>query len=150
MLDRPVAAEDQDQQAAAERLTAARALLASDKPELKTFFDALFAAAAPDDLLRSTPDTLAALARTVFAAALAHQPGAIDVQLAPGPDPSLPEQLLIAVNDDRPFLYDSAVLAAVAGGARIRAAFHPIVTLAARGGLLSVIVLVMDAMANEP
>src|SRR5580704_5943395 len=149
MLDRPVAAEDQDQQAARDRLSEARALLAGDKPELKTFFEALFAAAAPDDLLRSAPQALAGLTRTVFAAAMAHQGGAIDVQLAPGPDAGLPEQLLIAVNDDRPFLYDSAVLAAVAGGARIRAAFHPIVTLAARGGLLSVIVLVMDAMANE-
>ena len=121
--------EDRDQREAQERLSAARLLLASEPDLLRAFFDSLFAAAAPDDILRSAPEALAALARNVFALAARHRPGAADVHLTAGPDAGEPEQIVVAVNDDRPFLYDSALLAAIAGGARIRATFHPIVPI---------------------
>jgi glutamate dehydrogenase len=134
-----------DQLNATERLRAARDLLVTAAEQ--EFFDALFAAAAPDDILRSSPGALAALARTSFAIAAQRQPGTIDVRVLAGPDPAEPEQIVVAVNDDRPFLYDSAMLAAAAAGARIRAAFHPIVTL--KGVAASVIVLMLDAMPAE-
>ena len=51
---------------------------------------------------------------------------------------------MVAVNDDRPFLFDSALAAAIAAGARIRAAFHPILDM--NGKPTSVIVLVLDAV----
>ena len=154
MLDTPIAtAEDQDQRVARDRLGAARTLLQQEKPELIAFFEALFAAAAPEDIMRATPEALATLARTAFTAAAEHKQGGIEVRLVPGPNPSEPEQVLIAVNDDRPFLYDSALLSAIASGARIRAAFHPIVTIGgarrsedeAQEKKISVIVLVLDA-----
>ena len=40
----------------------------------------------------------------------------LDVVLLSGPDPKEPQDMLVAVNDDRPFLYDSALRAAAAGG----------------------------------
>ena len=140
--------EDRDQRAAQERLRAARTQLASEPDALRTFFDSLFAAAAPDDILRSTPEALAALARGAFAIAAQHRPDTVDVRLVAGPDANEPEEMMEAVNDDRPFLYDSALLAAIAGGARIRASFHPIVPL--NGVATSVIVLIVDAIAAEP
>ncbi len=141
-------AEDPDQRAARERLTAARALLSDDTAALREFFDALFGAAAADEVLRFTPESLAALARAVHAIALEHRPGATELKLTAGPDPREPDQLVVGVNDDRPFLYDSALLAAIAAGARIRAAFHPVVRI---GGIVtSVIVLVIEKIAPEP
>jgi glutamate dehydrogenase len=55
--------------------------------------------------------------------------------------------LLVAVNDDRPFLFDSALRAATAAGARIRAAFHPIV--AHEGIATSLIVLMLDVVSDR-
>ena len=147
MLDTPIHdPDDQDQRAIREHLEAALAQLAQDKPDLKSFFAALFAASPPEDVLRSTPQALASMARAAFAVAMEHRPGAVDVRLLAGPSES--EQLLVAVNDDRPFIYDSALLAAIASGARIRAAFHPVVTL--NGRVISVILLVLDTLQNEP
>jgi glutamate dehydrogenase len=54
---------------------------------------------------------------------------------------------MVAVNDDRPFLFDSALAAVIAAGARVRAAFHPILDIA--GKPTSVIVLVLDAILGE-
>ena len=143
------ATEDRDQRAARERLSAGRDLLAAEAPPLREFYDALFATAAPEDILRSMPPALAALARSVFAVAARHTPGATEVRLIAGPDTAEPEQLVIAVNDDRPFLYDSALLAAIAGGARIRAAFHPVVAFGGQANKISVIALVVDALATD-
>src|SRR5581483_7926819 len=133
-----------DQNGARARLEEARTCQPSDTAGLGEFFDALFGAAAPEDILRSTPQALATLARNVFAVVGEHKPGGIDVRLLAGPDPRVPELIAVAVNDDRPFLYDSSVLAAAAGGGRIRAAFHPIVTL--NGIPTSVIVLVLEPL----
>ena len=51
--------------------------------------------------------------------------------------------LIIAVNEDRPFLFDSAVAAMIAGGAQIQSVFHPVLTV--NGRKLSLIVFVIDS-----
>ena len=89
------------------------------------FFDALFASAVPDDVLRARADQLAALAMALSAKTTRASPGqAWSSALDQGH-----ETVLVGINDDRPFLFDSALQAAMAGGARIRAAFHPIIEI---------------------
>ena len=55
------------------------------------------------------------------------------------------ETVLVSINDDRPFLFDSSLQAVMAGGGRIRAAYHPVIEL--DGVLTSVIALVCDTMS---
>ncbi len=74
------------------------------------------------------------------------QGGEIRIALLEGGDAQDPETVVVAVNDDRPFLFDSALAAAIAAGARIRMAFHPLLDIA--GKPTSVIVLVVDAIAE--
>ena len=133
-----------DDNAAQILLKEGRALLATN--DERRFFDALFAAAADEDVCRSRPDGLAALARIAWAEAKAHKQGDIQIALIQGSDVQDPESIMVAVNDDRPFLFDSALAAAIAAGARIRAAFHPILEIG--GKPTSVIVLVLDAVLN--
>jgi glutamate dehydrogenase len=57
------------------------------------------------------------------------------------------ESVLVSVNDDRPFLFDSSLQAVMAGGGRIRAAYHPVIEL--NGVLTSVIALVCDAVPAD-
>ena len=64
-------AETEDQRDADVRLHEARALLPNDGM-LQDFFDALFTGAVPEDILRSTPGQLAALAQAVWAQARAR------------------------------------------------------------------------------
>ncbi len=136
-------AETEEARTAADRIKEARALLPADAA-LTSFFDALFAHAVPDDVLRARADQLAALAMALLAQAQAHKPGESLVNaLEQGH-----ETVLVAINDDRPFLFDSALQAALAGGARIRAAFHPILDL--DGSRISLIALVCDAIPPEP
>ncbi len=52
------------------------------------------------------------------------------MSVLPCEDVQDPESVVVAVNDDRPFLFDTALAAAIAAGARIRAAFHPILDIA--------------------
>ena len=135
-------AETEEARNAADRIASARALLPQDEALLH-FFDALYTSAVPDDVLRARPDQLAALAMMLHAEAGRRARGAIHVAAL---DLSH-ETVLLGVNDDRPFLFDSALQAAMAGGARIRAAFHPMVDL--DGVRTSVIALVCDALAGE-
>ena len=72
---------------------------------------------------------LSALARQAWDEAKKHKAGDIQIALLPGNDIQDPESVLVAINDDRPFLFDSALAAAIAAGARIRAAFHPILDI---------------------
>ena len=130
-----------EDEAARNLLGQARALL--KKEGERTFFDTLFAGVASEDVTRSNADALAGLARTAWGQAEKHKPGGIDVSLEPGSDARDPECVVVAVNDDRPFLFDTALAAAIASGARIRAAFHPVVEISGRPA--SVIVLVVDA-----
>src|SRR5579871_2179528 len=126
-------------------LREARALLKDDAE--RNFFDALFGGAAGEDVTRSNPQGLAALARQAWDEAKKHKQGDIQLALLPGYDIQDPESVMVAVNDDRPFLFDSALAAVIAAGARVRAAFHPILDIA--GKPTSVIVLVLDAVLGE-
>lgn len=128
--------------AAQDLLIEARALLDSD--EERQFFDALFGGAASEDVSRNNAPGLAALARMAWTQARRHKAGDIQIALLPGSDAQDPESVVVAVNDDRPFLFDSALAAAIAAGGRVRAAFHPILDIA--GKPTSIIVLVLDAV----
>ena len=120
-----------------EALTQARAQVPA---QAQDFFDALTAGADVSGLgaadiafaVRTAQDVVQALGQAPARVALAH-----------GPDVSV----LVAVNDDRPFLFDSALAAAIAGGAQIRGVFHPILSLGGR--TLSIIVFVMDPVAHD-
>ena len=129
---------------AEERLAQARREIAHTG-DLATFFDALFAGADDEDILIS--ESLVKIAAAAKNVLDSHRVGEIDVVLLPGPDPKEPQDMLVAVNDDRPFLFDSALRAAAAGGGRVRAAFHPIVLH--QGRLISVIVLLLDVVATR-
>src|SRR3954471_24959216 len=133
-------AETEEARSAADRIKEARALLPSD-PALTAFFDALFANAVPDDVLRARADQLAALAMALQDEAQKRRAGeSLVTALDQGH-----ETVLVGINDDRPFLFDSALQAAMAGGARLRAVFHPILNIA--GSRTSVIALVCDSLA---
>ena len=135
-------AETEEAKSAADRIDHARALLPKDDALIQ-FFDALYASAVPDDVLRARPDQLAALAVILHGEKIKRVNGASHVVALEWSH----ETVLLGINDDRPFLFDSALAAAMAAGARIRAAFHPILNL---GGVkTSVIVLVCDALAEE-
>jgi glutamate dehydrogenase len=135
-------AETEEAKNAADRVTHARALLPQDDA-LIAFFDALYAGAVPDDVLRARPDQLAALAVMLHGESLKRSKGAIHVAALDWSH----ETVLLGINDDRPFLFDSALAAAMAAGARIRAAFHPVLDL--EGAKISVIALVCDTLVGE-
>ncbi len=134
---------------AEERLQAAGKLISDSA--LKNFFDALYSHAAPDDVNRYTPQALAALARLVFARASAHRKGDSSVALFTARDEDAAygenDTLMVAVNDDMPFLFDSFIAEATAGGGRLRAVFHPIIQLS--GQPVSVVVLVLEPIVSE-
>jgi glutamate dehydrogenase len=135
----------------AHELVAQSARETGDEPALRTFLESLYKNAAPEDLTRYTPGELAALARATFLRADARTPGMPLVALF---DPAAEaaayrhnETVLVAVNDDAPFLFDSLMSEAAAQGAGLRAVFHPVVSLG--GKSTSVIVLVMDPIVGE-
>jgi glutamate dehydrogenase len=124
------------------RIAEARALLPKDE-HLAGFFDGLYASAVPDDVLRARPDQLTQLAMALHAEAARRAKGEIHVAaLELGH-----ETVLVSINDDRPFLFDSTLAAGLAGGTRIRAAFHPIIDI--DGTRTSVIALVCDLLGEE-
>ncbi len=135
-------AETEEAKAAAERIAEARELLPQEA-QLQRFFDALYASAMPDDVLRARADQLASLAIAVHGETAKRAPGAIHVVALD----QAQETVLVGINDDRPFLFDSSLQAVMAGGGRIRAAFHPIIEL--NGVLTSVIALVCDALPAD-
>ena len=133
----------------------ARELLAQSAPgadpALSGFFDALYQNASPEDVTRYAQQELAELARLVFARAAARGPDETLVALF---DPKLEsgvyahnDTVLVAVNNDAPFLFDSPMAEVNMHGARLRAVFHPIVMMGGRK--TSVIVLVLDAVIGE-
>jgi len=136
-------ADTEEARAAQARTAEARALVDAKDAPLLEFFDALYANAVPDDILRTDARRLAALARALWAEAGKRAKGAIRVATLDDGH----ETVLVGINDDRPFLFDSALQAAIAGGARVRAAIHPIVTI--DGVRTSVIVLVADHLSDE-
>jgi glutamate dehydrogenase len=136
-------ADTEEARASALRIQEARVMMGKSDPDKVAFFDALYAGAVPDDILRTDAERLAALAKALWAEAGKRPKGAIRVALL---DDSF-ETVLVGINDDRPFLFDSALQAAIAGGARIRAAIHPIVTL--DGVRTSIIALICDTLVGD-
>ncbi|HSZ75230.1 MAG TPA: NAD-glutamate dehydrogenase domain-containing protein, partial [Rhizomicrobium sp.] len=149
-----------DEKDAARRLAAASTML---KGSEATFFDALFKNASAEDVTRLSPESLAALAHAVFTRSATRRTGETLVALF---DPrgyaneyAQNDTVLVAVNDDMPFLFDSLVAELNAQGARIRAAFHPIIRemrdgngRRAKNGAQaaeSVIVMVLDPILGE-
>jgi len=117
-----------------EALSQARAQLTLD---MRDFFDALYAGADTDGLAARDLALIAERARAVM-------------QEGPAPRLALSEtphfSMVVAVNDDRPFLFDSAVAAAIAGGAHIQSVFHPILTV--DGRKISLIVFIIDLLSE--
>jgi len=133
-------------------LDKARKLLAQGAdPALLAFFEALTRNAAPEDLTRYAPQELAALARLAFARVTSREPDTTLVALfdpaRETPEYARHETVLVAVNDDMPFLFDSLMGEVTVQGVQMRAVFHPIVAVAGRP--TSVIVLVMDTIVGE-
>ncbi|HEV2561378.1 MAG TPA: NAD-glutamate dehydrogenase [Rhizomicrobium sp.] len=155
----PALPNDDDARAAA-RLEAAAKFV---KADITDFFHTLFRGASPEDVTRYAPESLAALARLVFEQTATRKPGETLVRLAgfraQADDHARSETVLIAVNDDMPFLFDSLVAELNAQGARILALFHPVIAAtrdgdgarAAKGaiGRESTIVLVLDPVIGE-
>jgi glutamate dehydrogenase len=141
-------AKPDNSERASQRLAEARAIVAkSQDGPMAVFFDALFSGADADDILMWDGQALAKIAIAAKGVLDLHDFGQIDVKLLAGPNTNEPEDMLVAINDDRPFLFDSALRAAAAAGGRIRAAFHPIVMH--EGIPASVIVLMLDVVGNR-
>jgi glutamate dehydrogenase len=146
--DAAVVAHDDEAKAKASLKEAAR-LLAD--PGQSQFFEAFYTGAPPEDVTRYAPESLAALAAQVFAQSSGRKPGETFVTLidfnAQGRDLARKETVLVAVNDDMPFLFDSALAEMGAQGLRVHALFHPI--MGKDGARESVIALVLDPIADE-
>src|SRR5690349_4581228 len=86
-------------------------LLAREDAGLKSFVQAMCATAPPQDIIRYTVPALAALARLAYATAKPHRRGECIVKiLSPqteSKDYGRTESVLVAINDDMPFLFDS-------------------------------------------
>ncbi|MBI1328702.1 MAG: NAD-glutamate dehydrogenase [Alphaproteobacteria bacterium] len=123
--------DDQDTKADA-RLEAALSTVRSSAPDpaLVAFTEALFRRASPEDILSYSADSLAALALLAFQKSAIRKPGESLVDLftlhAEKAECTSNETVLIAVNDDMPFLFDSLIGLLTARGAKIQALFHPI------------------------
>ena len=115
-------------------LSAAASILKAAEPGLAAFFDAFYRGASPEDLTRYTPESLAALAGLVFAQSAVRKPGETLVTTfefqAQVAELTRREAVLVAVNDDAPFLFDSLMAEMNAAGARVHALFHPLMFVA--------------------
>jgi glutamate dehydrogenase len=142
---------DNNTRSKAQELIARSAEEAQGEPNIVAFLEALTKNAAPDDITRYTPQELAALARLIVTRIGTRASGESAVSLI---DPALEtpgftrkETILVAVNDDAPFLFDSLMGEIATQGFAVRAVFHPIVTVG--GWPVSVIVVVMDTIVEE-
>src|SRR5690348_6448058 len=89
-------AESEAAKGAKEKLAQARHLLPGDAA-LAAFFDALYAGAVPDDILRARPDQLTALALALWGEAGKRAPSASHVAALDLGH----ETVLVGINDDR-------------------------------------------------
>jgi glutamate dehydrogenase len=122
---------DDEDRAAAGRVEAACADLKSGSEELVAFCRAFYAGASSEDVARYASESLSALAQLVFDRSAVRRPGESLVELfdlrASESDHTLNETVLLAVNDDMPFLFDSLMGELAAHNIRAHALFHPIV-----------------------
>jgi glutamate dehydrogenase len=152
------AAQD-DEKLAAERIDLAAAILAKEGADsaFTAFLATLYRGAPPEDVTRYDAPSLVSLAHIAFKSFVHRKPGESFVSLHEF-QPTVEgtarkESVLVAVNDDMPFLFDSLIGEATAQGARILALFHPVIAAPhdAKGTTTrqSVIVLVLDHIADE-
>ncbi len=137
--------------AEAQHLIAQSAQAARHDPRLLAFLEALTHNAAVEDLTRFAPEELNALAKLALTRAIARTAGASLIALI---DPALEvpgytrkESVLVAINDDAPFLFDSLMGEVAAQGFSVRAVFHPILAIA--GQATSIIVVALDPILDE-
>ena len=104
---------------------------------MAAFFTAFTRYASPESLTHYTGSELAALIKRVFTLSAKRPSGTPLIEIF---DPSLSdpgfarsETIVVAVNDDIPFLYDSCTGEVRAQGASVTAAFHPLIALARDG-----------------
>ena len=155
-------ASQADENNAHSLIVAGRKLLKSGDPALTSFYDSLFAGAPPEDVARYAPESLAALAALVFEHSATRKTGETLVDIfsfnAQSESGARSESVLVAVNDDMPFLFDSLSAALNAQGVRVTSLFHPVVKVSreangARGGKAepireSVIILVLEGVVE--
>ncbi|HEY2070545.1 MAG TPA: NAD-glutamate dehydrogenase [Rhizomicrobium sp.] len=158
--DAAVVAHDDEAKATAALNQAVSLLKAPDQAK---FFADFYRGAPPEDVTRYKPESLAALASLVFEHAATRKPGETLVDLfdmnAQGRSHASTESVLVAINDDMPFLFDSLIAELGVQGVRVHALFHPIMEVTrdasgARGDTgtkarESVIVLVLDPLLGE-
>src|SRR5262245_54308758 len=117
---------------AAAHLSTSAVLLGAGNPALVAFFSAFTRHASPEDLTYFTGAELAALVKLVFERSAKRKPGTplIEIFEPSASDPAFArlQSVVVAVNDDMPFLYDSATAEARAQGVNVSAAFHPIIS----------------------
>src|ERR1700761_4154206 len=135
-----------DENEASDRLAKGAKLAGGDT----AFYDILYRGAAPEDINRYAPEALAALARLVQQRVAARKNGncLVDLFNPSAEDKTYPtnECVLVAINDDMPFLFDSLTAELHAHSARVRAVSHPILREAACAA--SVIVAVLDPVID--
>jgi len=149
--------------AAEKSVAAACAILKSARHELGSFCEEFLSGAPPEDVARYEPASLAALVQAVFERSSVRERGATLVDLfglnAANGERTASETVLLAVNDDMPFLFDSLMGELSAQGLRAQALFHPVMRTArdtkgvraASGSAVreSVIVVVLDPGLDE-
>ena len=115
---------------AAAHLAVSTHLIGTGDPELAAFFTGFARYASPEDLIHYTGAELAALVKLVFARTARRAPGNCLVEIFdPGsrdPVSTRSETIVVAVNDDIPFLYDSCIAEIRTQGFRIAAAFEQV------------------------
>jgi glutamate dehydrogenase len=116
---------------AAERFAAATTLLKQSTQASRDFFNAFFRGASPEDLTRYAPEALVALAARIHTLTNTRPAGESLVVLTDfaGSAETRNETLLVAVNDDMPFLLDSLIGEMGSRGLRVNAVFHPIMSV---------------------
>jgi len=124
---------------------------AQHDPSLVAFLEALTRNAASDDIIRYSPEDLTALAGFALAKATERPAGASVLTLTDAANELSvsvhKETVLVAINDDAPFLFDSLMGEVAAQGVSVRAVFHPIIPL--KGQSTSIIVMVLDPVIDE-
>ena len=119
---------------AAAHLAAAAHIVGTGNAALAAFFTGFTRYASPEDLNHYTGPELAALIKRAFAVSGPREPGTSLVAIldpsADDPAFARSETVVIAVNDDIPFLYDSCTAEVRSQGLSVAAAFHPVIAIA--------------------
>ena len=169
MISRALRSDDSDtvlsdaEVTAAGRVSAACSLLKVKSPDLAQFCSAFYSGASPEDLERFTIQALANLAETVFEHSAVRPPQQSLVALFNFPaaqvEKGFRELVLLCVNEDMPFLFNSLMEELAAQKLRIHGVFHPVIgerrdslgNRSARGEAVreSIIVLLLDPLLDQ-